>query len=140
MPAFQKGQSGNPKGRTPGTKDKRTELRELLKPHAEKLVKKAVAPALKGDTTAPRICIDRIIPPVRESAVRVSLPDLNDADGCRKAQATVIESVAAGSLLPGEGGHLSAMIDFHRKGIEGAEIMERLRAIQERLGMKGERQ
>ena len=49
MATFKKGQSGNPAGKPKGAKDKRTELRELLKPHAEKLVKKAVDMALAGD-------------------------------------------------------------------------------------------
>ncbi|CAJ0691643.1 hypothetical protein KXR69_16090 [Ralstonia holmesii] len=50
--AFQKGQSGNPAGKPKGAKDKRTALRELLQPHAEQLVQKAVKLALDGDTTA----------------------------------------------------------------------------------------
>jgi hypothetical protein len=66
---FQKGQSGNPAGKPKGARDKRTELRALLHPHAEALVNKAVDLALAGDTTALRICVDRIIPPVRSDAV-----------------------------------------------------------------------
>jgi hypothetical protein len=62
---FTKGQSGNPAGKPKGAKDKRTELRALLRPHAEDLVAKAVELAKAGDTTALRICIDRLIPPIR---------------------------------------------------------------------------
>ena len=63
--SFQKGQSGNPSGRPKGTKDKRTELRELLQPHAPALIEKAVEMALEGDTTALKMCLDRIIPAMR---------------------------------------------------------------------------
>jgi len=59
---FKKGESGNPAGRPKGTKDRRTELRGLLEPHAEELVAKAVELALAGDVTALRICMDRLIP------------------------------------------------------------------------------
>jgi hypothetical protein len=38
---FQKGHSGNRAGKPKGAKDKRTELRALLQPHAEALVQKA---------------------------------------------------------------------------------------------------
>lgn len=62
---FEKGQSGNPSGRPKGAKDKRTELRELLQPHAPALVEKAVQLALMGDTTALKMCLDRIIPAMR---------------------------------------------------------------------------
>lgn len=63
--SFKKGQSGNPKGRPAGTKDKRRELRALLEPHAPALIEKAVQMALKGDTTALRLCLDRLLPPMR---------------------------------------------------------------------------
>lgn len=63
--AFKKGKSGNPKGRPAGTGDKRRELRALLEPHASALIEKAVQMALGGDTTALRLCLDRIIPPMR---------------------------------------------------------------------------
>ena len=46
------GSSGNPTGRPKGSYDKRAELRELLKPHADDSVEKAVDPALGGDTVA----------------------------------------------------------------------------------------
>jgi len=46
------GSSGNPAGRPKGSYDKRAELRELLKPHADDSVEKAVDPALAGDTVA----------------------------------------------------------------------------------------
>lgn len=71
---FQQGQSGNPEGRPKGTKDKRTELRELLQPHAAALMQKAVTMALAGDTTALRICIDRIVAPLktRDAAIQLS--------------------------------------------------------------------
>lgn len=62
---FRKGQSGNPQGRPKGTKDKRTATRELLEPHAESLIDKAVELALKGDTTALKMCLDRLVPTLR---------------------------------------------------------------------------
>ncbi len=55
---FKRGQSGNPDGRPPGIPDKRTALRELLLPHADALVGKAVERALAGDASALRICIE----------------------------------------------------------------------------------
>jgi hypothetical protein len=62
MAQFQAGQSGNPRGKPRGAKDKRTGLRALLQPHADALVKKAVDLALGGDTAALRLCLDRLAP------------------------------------------------------------------------------
>lgn len=68
--AFQEGQSGNPAGRPKGSKDKRTELRELLEPHAPALIEKAVSMALEGDTTAMKMCLDRILPAMKSVEVK----------------------------------------------------------------------
>lgn len=73
--AFKKGQSGNPQGRPAGTGDKRRELRALLEPHAPALIEKAVELALAGDITALRLCLDRIIPPMRSIELDTVNPD-----------------------------------------------------------------
>jgi hypothetical protein len=40
-------------------------LRELLAPHAQALIDKAVELAKSGDTTALRLCLERIVAPIR---------------------------------------------------------------------------
>lgn len=137
--SFKAGKSGNPGGRPKGIADKRTELRALLQPHAGELVKKAVELAKAGDVSALRICIDRLIPPAKEDRLTIRLPGLADIQGCRDAQAVVIKAVSNGELLPGQGEQLSAMIEFQRKGLEGAETMARLAAIEDKLGISGVR-
>ena len=59
---FKPGTSGNPAGRRRGSKNKATELRKLLDPYAPMLVEKAVQMALEGNTTALKLCIDKLIP------------------------------------------------------------------------------
>ena len=67
---FQKGVSGNPKGRPKGARNKTTNMAEtLLEGQAKALVQKAVSMALSGNTTALRLCIERLIPPKREPTV-----------------------------------------------------------------------
>lgn len=136
MAKFQKGQSGNSAGKPRGAKDRRTEMRALLQPHADKLVKKVVDLALAGDVQALRICIDRIIPPVRERAVSVALPDTADAAGCADAQAKIVAAVAAGELLPGEGEALAGLVEHRRRAIETTEVMKRLEALEAKEGRR----
>src|SRR4030095_10313350 len=99
---FQKGESGNPAGRPPGIRDKRTAMRELLSPHAAELVGKAVEMALAGDSTALRICIDRLIPPAKATDEPVTLPSL--AGSLAESGCIVLQALAEGSLSPGEAG------------------------------------
>jgi len=59
MTKFQKGQSGNPSGKRPGTLNKRTQLIRLLEDNAENLINKLVECALDGDVQALRFCLER---------------------------------------------------------------------------------
>lgn len=137
MARFQKGQSGNPSGKPKGSPDKRTALRELLKPYAGDLIGKAVQLALDGDVGALRICIDRIMPPVKEDPISISLPKISGIDQCTKAQATVLNAVAAGEILPGEGQAMSSLIENQRRAYETTELSKRLEAIEQQLSKKG---
>jgi hypothetical protein len=133
---FKKGSSGNPSGRPPGVKDKRNAMRELLQPHAEDLVHKAVSLAKAGDVQALRICIDRLIPPAKEHPLNITLPNLDGLPACTAAQATVVSAVADGDLLPTEGNALSSLIENQRRSFESAALEGRLKVIEDRLGVR----
>lgn len=134
---FKPGQSGNPGGRPKGVKDRRVALRELLKPYAGDLVGKAVELALEGDTAALRICIDRIIPPIKEDAITANLPKISSLEDCTGAQAAVLNAVACGDLMPSEGQVLSGLIEHQRRAYETTELARRLEAIEDQLKAKG---
>lgn len=137
MAKFQKGQSGNPAGKPRGAKDKRTALRELLRPHAEELVTRVVELAKMGDMSAMRICIDRIMPPVKEDPIQVALPKISGPEDCTRAQAAVLNAVTAGDMLPSEGQALASLIDSQRRAYETTELTRRLEEIEAHLKMKG---
>lgn len=130
--AFKPGQSGNPQGKPKGAKDKRTQLRQLLEPHAEELVALLVEMAKNGDMTAMRLCIDRLIPPVRESRVEIDLPRIADAKSCDAAQSSIVDAVATGRLLPGEGEALSGLIENRRRALESLDFEARIEALEMR--------
>jgi hypothetical protein len=130
MAKFKPGSSGNPSGRPKGIKDKRVALRSLFEAHADKLAKQAINLALAGDVQALRICVDRIIPPVREDRLQIDLPPIADAAGCAEAQAAIMKAVASGELLPSQGDALAGLVEHRRKAIESSEIMKRLEALE----------
>ena len=74
-----KGISGNPAGRPVGSRNKSSIfLEELFNGQGEALVHKAIDMALKGDTTAIRLCLDRICPPRKERTIDLPLPPITD--------------------------------------------------------------
>jgi hypothetical protein len=96
MAKFTPGHSGNTAGRPKGGKDRRTQLRELFKPHAEALIAKAVSMALAGDTTALRLCLDRIVPALKPQTEPVTL-DLPTGTLTDQA-ASIFEAVTSGKI------------------------------------------
>lgn len=135
---FQKGKSGNPAGRPKGSRNRATLLAmAAMEGELDAIVKSIIDAAKKGDMAAARLVVDKLIPAAKDRPVNITLPGMQDIASCREAQGTVIAAVAEGELTPGEGEHLSAMIEHQRKGLEAETILARLAAIEERLNMHG---
>jgi hypothetical protein len=137
MTTFKRGQSGNPAGRPKGVKDRRTALREKLQPHADELIETVVRYAKAGDMIAMRLVVDRLVPPLKEEPIRVTIPKIKNADDCLKAAAVVVQAVATGDMLPSEGQAMAALIDAHRKAYETHDLAKRLEALEQALNRKG---
>jgi hypothetical protein len=100
---FRKGESGNPKGRPRGSRNRKTRLAELLlEGESEKLARKAVELALKGDPLALKLCLDRLIAPRRERAIEFELPPIRTIADLDAMVSAVAAAVAEGEITPGE--------------------------------------
>ncbi|MFL9987129.1 DUF5681 domain-containing protein [Paraburkholderia sediminicola] len=131
---FRKGKSGNPAGKPKGARDKRTELRELLRPRAAELVQKAVELALAGDTTALRICIDRIIPTIKAKDAPIGIGGLTGSLA-EQGQA-VLAAMAAGEITPDEANAVMAAIAAQVRIVEADELEKRIAALEAQNGSK----
>ena len=125
---FPKGQSGNPAGRPAGARNRRTlAAAQLLDGEAEALTRKAVELALAGDAMALRLCLERILPPCRERAVRFALPAIDNAADLAAAMKAVAAAVAEGVITPGEGETMARILAGFAPTIE-ADDLRRLKA------------
>lgn len=121
---FKTGQSGNPVGRPKGIVDKRTQLRSLLQPHAEDLVNKLIERAKLGDSWAMRLCIDKLIPPMKkDDSIFFDLPegDLGSPENMLKIVEEMTHAVASGQLSVAEAERFSDFLNHQRKIINDAE-------------------
>lgn len=94
-------------GRPKGSRNKVTvACEELLEGEGEKLTRKAIDLALSGDTTALKICIDRIIPPRKGRP----LPKLERKEGENPVE-TLLRAVLDGHVTPEEGRDVVSMVE-----------------------------
>ena len=123
---FKPGQSGNPAGKKPGTRNRATRaLEELLEGQGEALTQKAIDMALAGDTVALKICIDRIYPARKDRPVTFALPPITSARDAADIAAAVAEAVAAGQVTPSEAAEIGKVIEIYVKAYQTAELDDR---------------
>lgn len=132
---FQPGQSGNPAGKPPGALNKTTRAaQELLDGEAEALTRKAVELALEGNIQALKLCIERLVPPRKERAVGLNLPELAGVASLPVLTAALLDAVATGDLTVGEASGLSSLVANHGKALELAELEKRISALEGKEG------
>ena len=102
---FPKGQSGNPYGRPNGSRNVTAiALETLLDGQATAITQKAIDVALTGDIPALRLCLDRIMPPRKDSPVAFDLPEMKKVDDAVSAMGALVKAVGQGDLTPAEAG------------------------------------
>ena len=70
------------RGRPQGSRNKATiALQALLDEEGEQITRKAIEMALAGDSTALRLVLERLVPPVRERRLSLELPKIETPAG-----------------------------------------------------------
>jgi hypothetical protein len=128
---FRKGQSGNPAGRKPGSRNQATMAAEaLLEGEAQALTRKAIELALEGDTTALRLCLERVVPQRRSRAVAFDTPRIDRVEDLAQAIGAIFAEVASGRIRLDEGAVLVGMLESKRRAMETVELEQRLRVLE----------
>lgn len=121
------GESGNPKGRRPGTGEV-SRIRASIAAHVPELLAAMMARALAGDVGAARLLLERTVAPLKaaEQPQALSLPDGTLTEQGR----AVLAAVAAGELAPGQGAQLLAAIGALARVSEIDELALRVAALE----------
>ena len=128
---FKPGESGNPKGRQKGSRNKLTLLAEsLLEEDAGAVFRKVISKAKGGDMAAARLILDRVMPVRKGAPVRFALPPINVASDLVAAFGALLKSTADGELTPDEAQVIAGIFDAKRKALETVEIETRLTLLE----------
>jgi hypothetical protein len=125
--AFQKGRSGNPKGRPRGT-GKVAALREQIAEHVPSIVKHLIDAALAGDMQAARLLLDRALPPLRaeDGTVKINLP----VDSLSAQGEAILQAAARGQITPAQASAMTTALTGLARIKEISELEERIAALE----------
>lgn len=96
------GQSGNPKGRAPGSKCRKTVLREALERDGSELAELIKTKAREGDSACMAMWLARLEPPLRQRAEKVRF-EFDPSKPLHEQAQQLMVAVAEGQVDPETG-------------------------------------
>src|SRR5262249_50574648 len=132
---FQQGQSGNPSGRPRGALNRATVLaQELLSARVESIAGKLIELAEGGDMRAIRVCMERLVPVIKDQPIAVELPPIEKPADSVEAAASIAAAVAAGDLTATEAAELVKVVDVYVRALDSKGFDERLSKLEKEIG------
>ena len=131
---FQKGESGNPAGRPRGALNRATVLAQtLLSERAESIAAKVIEWAVQGDLAAIRVCMERLVPVIKDQPIAVELPPIEKPADSVDAAAAIAAAVAAGELTAAEAAKLAKVIEVYVRALDSKGFDERLGKLEHEI-------
>lgn len=126
---FAPGVSGNPLGRTRGSKNTSTRLRAKLSKGLPSILNKLTSLALEGDTAAMKMVLDRVLPTLRPVSAAVTIPGVM-GDSLADRAGAVLAAVTEGKMPPDTGAMILSALASTAKALELADLMHRIAALE----------
>jgi Family of unknown function (DUF5681) len=125
------GQSGNPKGRPPGTSEVQ-KLREAIAGRVPDILNALLTKALEGDVAAARLLLERTVAPLKavEPPQPLTLPDGSLTEQGR----AILAAVASAELAPSQGAALLGALGTLARVAEIDELAARVAALESKHG------
>jgi hypothetical protein len=127
---FVAGQSGNPAGKVPGTRNRATLLRAALDGEdGPAMARVVIDKALAGDAVTARFVLDRLEPRPRSRPVEIGLPGIDLSEGARARDVlaafdATVRAMASGEITPDEAVQVTRVLDGRLRAIEAARREE----------------
>src|SRR5438046_2300598 len=119
------------KGRPPGSRNKRSELQELLQAHAPSLINKCLWAALNGDMTALRLCLERLVPVAKTPVMRFRLGKLETEEDWMNLLPRILKQACKGEGSAVEVEFYARVVESHFRCVAACDFDRRLGALEE---------
>jgi hypothetical protein len=107
------------------SRNKKSAFAEAMEGHGEAVIKQCQVWALKGNPTAPRLCMERLLPPCKPSNHQFQLRRMKTAVDLGPAWQSVAQQVALGKLSAQDGEAMASMLEMRLKSIESEQLDSR---------------
>ena len=107
-------------------------IQHALDGEAQALTRKAVELALEGNTTALKLCLDRLLAPRRDRTVPLELPPIEGAGGLAGTMAAIVAATGNGEISSTEAGRWARLVDIFLKALDAHDFEQRLAALEKR--------
>src|SRR5258708_38294834 len=119
------------RGRPKGSRNKATlTAQSIFAQHADSIVRKCIADAMRGDARAMELCMARVTPPQKEPLVKLKIPSITTISGATDALRTLLQASASGKLTPADAVKLAEIVDDSCRIIATVEHENRLQALE----------
>jgi hypothetical protein len=108
----------------------------LLEGGAAAVTHALMARALKGNATAMKLWMERLVPPRRERAVRVAMPAIAGPGDVAPAMAAIAAAAASGEISPADAGELARMVETLMRAFQVSDFERRLGEIEATLAAR----
>ena len=106
---------------------------ELLSERAESIAAKVIELAVQGDRAAIRVCMDRLVPVIKDQPIAVELPPIEKPADSVEAAAAIAAAVAAGELTATEAAKLAKVVEIYVRALDSKGFDERLGKLEHEI-------
>ena len=110
----------------------------MIGEYREAVLRKCLAMALQGDSTAMRLCVERILPISKESRIQLKMAKVSTMADLAAALDRVLQAVGRGDITPEQGQRMADLLQGRGRIIEGEELEARLQVLERVSGVNTE--
>ncbi|MHB1949353.1 MAG: DUF5681 domain-containing protein [Gammaproteobacteria bacterium] len=123
--AFETGKSGNPHGRPKGSGYRQQIFNDLVLPHKEVLLEKAINMAKDGDPQMLRLFLERLLPAKpADEPVNLDIPGDLTLEAAINLGKNILHLLAQKEITPKQANSLYAVLKFYQENIAAHELLE----------------